>query len=1021
MAAVEDSGASIEQGVGEPWAAGTAVRLRARPSLIGIVVSSELLAEEVRYYVFHDGTTQAYFGSQLELHDAPSSFRRVTATALRATLTAELVRNKDTAYLHARNAGRIDYEPYQFRPVLKMVQADRPRILVADDVGVGKTIEACLVLKELQSRGRADNVLVICPKPLVVDDKWRAELKRFDEDFVHLDSRNLQFCLGEMLREGEWPRRYAKSILPYSLLDERLLVGDPDGSARRVCLDDVAPGPKFDLLIVDEAHHIRNRTTFAYQNVQRFAAAAEAVVMLSATPLQTRSEDLFTLVNLLRDDLVPTKPDFAAMLEPNQHLHEAAEAARAAQPGWADAVEAGLVRALSTPWGTRVLSVDPRIGQIRNLLRSDTCAPEERVRIVRTLEDLNTFSSIVTRTRRRDIGTFTTRKPTAPQVQFTPQQRDVYEALMELGQRIARLQAPGMPVAFLLSMLQRQAASSIAGLAPLVSQILNNRLDTVEAAEIDEDLPPVVPSQIGQLRPAIEALGQRTAALEHGPDPKVDLLEQIVHDKQGDQNNKVLVFSTFRHTLQYLENQARDWGLRVATVHGAIPDTDRKALRRRFKLRRGDPDAIDVMLCSEVGTEGLDYQFCNMLVNYDIPWNPMRIEQRIGRIDRRGQESESVSIVNILTVGTIEAEIYERCLSRIGVFHRALGGSEQILGDLTSQLQAIADDLTLSEADRADRLRQLADNEVARIQELERLEDHQGALLGLTTQAFEERVDEASSEWLAPERVGDLVRGYLQDVQPGRRLVLHPGRPSVARLDADAAARVLDDLRLAGALNGRIERALRRRPAVLNLTTDPDVAADLPDVELLNNTHPLVRTAAQHAALPGTAFSSLRVRTEALAPGTYPVAIHGWTRLDVRDSFTFRYVSTDPKVESVAVELITAADDGMDSTLDTAVAEALDARHHGEWSRARAEHVDRATTAARQRAASFRAQRDGRLAVIKRAEANAADAKIRRMRQSEAATVQSEFDSLIAAQDRAAKGADLVTRHIATILLEVEA
>lgn len=770
----------VDQPVPEPaslphkglaWPAGTQVRLRARPSVIGAVVSARTVGDVIRYEVLHDGATHQYFDAQLELHvAAPPRVIPLTAAELRAGLTAELINNLDTAYLHARNAGRIDYEPYQFRPVLKIVQSDRPRILVADDVGVGKTIEACLVIKELQARGRADSVLVVCPKSLVVDEKWRSELKRFDEDFVHLNSRDLRFCLEETQREGEWPRRFAKAILPYSLLDERLLIGSVEGRPQRVGLADLAPGPHFDLLIVDEAHHIRNRATFAYQNVQRLAAAAEAVVMLSATPLQTKSDDLFTLVNLLRDDLVPTERDFAQMLEPNDYLHRAAQAARAAQGGWQDTVAEEVAAALATVWGAQVMSVDPRVSQVRETLDRGADTSLERIRVVRALEDLNTFSAIVTRTRRRDIGTFTTRKPTAPVVEFTPAQQAVYDAVLDLGRRIATRQAPGMPLSFLLSTLQRQAASSIAGLAPLAAQILANRLDRTEIAEMTADIAEGVLSDedlisSSDLRVEIEALARLAAGLEGQADPKVDLLHELVRDKQAEDNNKVLVFSTFRHTLRYLEDRAHGWGLRVATVHGAIPDERRHAIRRRFKLPKADPDAIDVMLCSEVGTEGLDYQFCNMLVNYDIPWNPMRIEQRIGRIDRRGQESETVSVINLLTKGTIEAEIYNRCLSRIGVFHRALGGSELILGNLTSDLHRIADDLTLSPADREERLRQLADNQVARVQELERLEEQQSALLGLATRGFEERVAEASSEWLTPQRIGDLARTYLSTLR----------------------------------------------------------------------------------------------------------------------------------------------------------------------------------------------------------------------------------------------------------------
>lgn len=1007
------------------FALGATVRLVARPEVIGVISGFRDVGGVLRFDVFHDNGVHGYFASQIEPITIASKLEFISPAALRTGLTSELLRDKNTGYLHARNVGRIDYEPYQYRPVLKIVQADRPRILVADDVGVGKTIEACLILKELQARQRARTVLVICPKPLVVDEKWRNELKRFDEDFVHLNSSDLQFCLEETLREGEWPSRFAKSILPYSLLDERLLVGsDGNGGARRVGLVDLAPGPHFDVVIVDEAHHIRNRSTFAYQNVQRLTEAADAVVMLSATPLQTDSQDLFTLVNLLRDDLVPTDRDFAQMLEPNHYLYEAVEAARAGLEEWQDDVTQALDSALGTAWGGQVMKVDPRVGLVRDLLSSEPDDARARIRVVRLLEDLNTFASIVTRTRRRDIGTFTTRKPRAPLVRFTPEQEGVYDAVLALGRRIVELQAPGMPVEFLLSMLRRQAASSISALAPLAEQLLENRLNKVEFSEIGGDLPDSeeIPPFKADLRYEIEKLGNLAASLEGLPDPKVDVLQQVVADKQGDDNNKVLVFSTFRHTLRYLENQAQGWNVRVAVVHGAVPDEDRHAFRRRFKLPKSNPEAIDLMLCSEVGTEGLDYQFCNTLVNYDIPWNPMRIEQRIGRIDRRGQQSESVAIINILTQGTIEAEIYDRCLLRIGVFHRALGGSEKILGDLTTGLRRIADDLSISESEREERLRQLADNEVARIEELERLEDQQGALLGLTTESFESRIAEASSEWLEDDKICGLVRSYLDSVLPNRRIALQPGKVAVVRLDDAAAGRIGGDLRSSIGGDARLERILRRAPLALRLTTDAELAAEDDDVELLGATHPIVLAAAQQAVLSGVPAASLRVRSELAPPGRYPVAVHSWTRFDSHDTLTLRYVSTNPSVEAAADTLLAMAVDGdPHAGLSPIQMEALEQRHHAEWQSARDKHVARAKAAGIQRVASLRAQRDRQLRVVEENASKVRDAKIVKMRQSELAAIQDKFDRLIEQQERAVTGSDLITRPLAIALLEVEA
>ena len=118
----------------------------------------------------------------------------------------------------------------RFRPVLKFIRSDRPRLLIAD--GVGKTIEAGLILRELPARREIQSVLIICPRPLVTEDKWEKEMRRFDQRFTDLDGRTLRYCISEMDLEGAWPERHQKTIMPYSLFDEALLYG-PEGSRKR--------------------------------------------------------------------------------------------------------------------------------------------------------------------------------------------------------------------------------------------------------------------------------------------------------------------------------------------------------------------------------------------------------------------------------------------------------------------------------------------------------------------------------------------------------------------------------------------------------------------------------------------------------------------------------------------------------------------------------------------------------------------------------------------------------------------
>ena len=143
---------------------------------------------------------------------------------------------------------------------------------------------------------------------------------------------------------------------------------------------------------------------------------------------------------------------------------------------------------------------------------------------------------------------------------------------------------------------------------------------------------------------------------------------------------KVLVFSYFLHTLAYLQDGLTNGEIRVVKITGQTDDDEREKLRSRFRLPHDDPDAIDILLSSEVGCEGLDYEFCDCLVNYDIPWNPMSIEQRIGRIDRFGQTSDKVHIYNFITPGTVEERIIFRCFERLGIFRNTVGDLEESSG-----------------------------------------------------------------------------------------------------------------------------------------------------------------------------------------------------------------------------------------------------------------------------------------------------------------------------------------------------
>ena len=315
------------------------VYLTGDPDTKGMVFSVTDVGGTKKYEVFVDGELKTFYDGQIQKIDAAPAYSWIDLSTLQSNLTAYEINNPSAGNLYSLNAARIDFVPYQFRPALKLIKSDEPKILIADSVGVGKTIEAGLIIKELEARNELDNILIICPKPLVAERKWELEMRRFDEDFIPLDGAILRQAISDTHRDEEWPVRYNKAIIPYSILDGRVYEGEEHRRGRQYGLLDLDPAPHFDLVIIDEAHHIRNGSldkdkAYAYKCVRYFCEHADAVVMLTATPLQTSDDDLFTLMNLLRPDVIMDKDVFRMMSRPNEFIYRCSHAIRGAGEGW---------------------------------------------------------------------------------------------------------------------------------------------------------------------------------------------------------------------------------------------------------------------------------------------------------------------------------------------------------------------------------------------------------------------------------------------------------------------------------------------------------------------------------------------------------------------------------------------------------------------------------------------------------------------------------------------------------------
>ena len=1012
----------------QEFAPGQIVFLKSNPEIRGAVMAVLPGTPENRINVFVDGNIHTFYASQLQIEVQSDDLQTYSCDEFHAYLTALQIRYPALSALYSLNAARVDFIPYQYRPVLKFIKADLPRLLIADSVGVGKTIEAGLILRELQARSDINKVLIICPRPLVAEQKWQREMKRFDENFEHLDGNKLRYCINEMHLDGEWPEQYQKVILPYSLLNDTLLFG-PGGSRRHgrgKGLLDLDPPPHFDLVIVDEAHHIRNQSTANHEAVRFFCENAEAAVFLTATPIQLGSHDLFVLLNVLRPDLILDEESFNHMAEPNPFINQAVDAARAQERQWAQTAKESLDQAAQTAWGRSILNANPEYKRIKSQLAGGRITPEERIQLITDMEALHTFSGIINRTRRRDIGEFTIRSPQTVEVALTAEQSELHEVLLETQAEIFRSLHGNQSVNFMMTTLRRQLASCLHGLEPLLEDILNRRLDELEwteAGAVDE-MPSV--ELVTQIREQIEGILERAKNLD-ADDLKLEALRKIARSRQRRFNNKIMIFSSFRHTLAYLYEHLTADGFRVGLIHGGVPDEERLELRSRFEKPKTEDDSLDLMLFSEVGCEGLDYQFCDCIVNYDLPWNPMKVEQRIGRIDRRGQKSESVTIINLITPGTVDADIYERCLLRIGVFESALGGSEEILGEITTELRDIAENYELTKEERRTKLQVLADSKMMLVQEQEKLEAQQLDLFGLRfpEDKMEKEVEDASSFWLSPASVQRLITRYLlRRIGPEQEYILGEKSLKTLRLSESGRNALLPDFQRFSREKTRVyrewEKWLKGSDQHLPITFEADCATRHPDAVFIMPTHPLVKQAATALNSEQDVVTRLKVRTNKVPLGRYEFAIYQWRFLGIREHLVIKPVATS---EELTLRLNYLLERAMDSDIqegDTSIErDVLERMHQQLWSEARDKHRERTQALANYRKESLSTSHRKRVTLIEDRIAQATDPRIQLMRRSELANADADYQRRIQEFEDAMAKADITAEPVAYGILEV--
>ena len=869
----------------------------------------------------------------------PGGMREIAATLTRAKLDERLT---DTVY--SFGATRTVFRAYQFLPVIKLLRTGRSSMLLADEVGLGKTIEAGLVWTELDARRQADRVLVVCPSGLV--EKWRQEmLERFGFELDRLDATRL----GELLEQFEADRVPARFRGVCSL--ERLRRWD--GLAR---LNRLAP--HFDLIIVDEAHALRNLGTLSHALGSQLSDWAGTLLFLSATPLNLGNDDLFNLLTLLNADEFDDRHALETRLEPNRVLNRIA--ASLPDPAIPNHDRRSWLHSIQYLTFGRPVASRPEYERLDELLAVESSGPAARAESMRLITELNTLSSIVTRTRKAEVQEDrTVRDPHEVAVELTGAERRLYDTIHDWQCR--RAEARNMPVGFIGQMPLRLAGSC---LQAAKRQILEMSQGTGVATWSDED--GAFDDTSGSEEegtPDLDGDAFDPHAWDAPPAKVVDAagalgdvdtkFEQFIGALDGivRQGRKVLVFTFSRPTITYLSERLRGSGFRICVLHGGVPPRDRLGTIGRF--RDGD---FDVMLATRVAGEGLDFEFCSAVVNYDLPWNPMEVEQRIGRIDRFGQQEEMIHILNFHTPGTIESDIVSRVHARIGVFTSSIGELEPILRSELPELRRVMFDFTLSAEERYRRVDQTLEAIKFRASIHQEIEDAAASLNVLDNtevDGFENEV-RATGRYVGQPELVWLVQDWA-DSAPGAVCRRADHGPWLHLTGNAAMAENLLGLQADRERSSSEIAALHadlRNESEMTLCLDQETARRQ-GADLLSATHPLVRAALRVPQAGRTPYGAVRMRAPGAPPGRYLVlvAVARWNGIRPATELWTAAVtpSGEPAREGPGSALLAALaearlepassnEDGWAARHVRACSDQLDAKHTKDEERRRAEN-----------------------------------------------------------------------------------
>ena len=634
--------------------------------------------------------------------------------------------------------------------------------------------------------------------------------------------------------------------------------------------------PLIDLLVVDEAHHMRNPETL----LNRFGRLANSIashrLFLSATPIHLRNRDLHSLLAMVDPDTFEFENTLDDLIESNAPIIAARDLLLRADTSVAEIVER-----LEEAQGHEILRNSKGLAQLRQTLTRTNLDLSKRSELAARLERVNQLANYVTRTRRRDVQEFrVVREPKTPLLEMSGDERLFYTEVSEVVSDYARDRDTNE--LFLLAMPQRLLTSSLAAASAYWSGLVGG-VDNEEIEESDRDLQ----NRLLDERPLVARIAKRTRTLDMTArltevDTKYRLLiRELCQVWETEAGAKIIVFSSFKPTLHYLRDRLSKEGIGTELLHGSVKRPRAEILARFENAGRHPRAALFRDRQRGCGT----CSFSSIVVNYDLPWNPMRLEQRIGRVDRLGQAREKVTILNLIYDDTIDKRIFERLYERLQIGRRALGELEAVLGEPIRGLTMKLLDPTLTDRQKEQAIDQTAQALENRRRVEEQLEAEAGSLVQHGDYILEHIAESRDRHrWLSAEDVLIYVRDRVRRDFPGSVIETSPAGSDTYRIELSHEGVTAFQAYLA-------RRALKVRTRLLNggaqqrFRFTSSVVQKDGGVECISQLHPLVRFAAERDldddsvrnAQAVAASVSAKALPSECAPGLYVLAARRWS------------------------------------------------------------------------------------------------------------------------------------------------